>query len=87
MLGGLYHIMEVNMNKFLEKYKEERDSGTVDFILDSNGTIDDLNIVHDYFMQDMLEETAREFENYRKYIETSFQRNMRLSGHRESDFR
>lgn len=83
------------MNKFLEKYKEERESGTeefkafgitVDFILDKNGTIDDLNLVHDYFTQDFIEESNREFEVLSKYIETSYQRNMRLAGHREADF-
>ena len=87
--------MEVNTNKFLEKYKEERESGTEEFkafgiavshILDNGGSLDDVNTVYDFFMQDFLEETAREFENYRKYIETSYQRGMRLSGHKQSDF-
>ena len=83
------------MNKFLNKYKEERHAGTeeykafgiaVSFIAAQDGTLDDLNVVYDYFMEDSIEESEREFERLSKYRETSYQRGMRLSGMRERDF-
>ncbi len=82
------------MNKFLEKYKEERESGMNEFEalgiasmhIATSGTFKDLEIVYDFHMQDFLETSVKEFDRYKNYIETSYQRNMRLSGHRESDF-
>ncbi len=82
------------MNKFLEKYKEERESGSNEYEalgvsathIAVNGTWEDLQTVYDFHHEDYMQATEKELELARKRRLTSYERDMKLVGHKESDF-
>lgn len=85
------------MNKFLEKYKEERESGSDEYKafgvaashIATTGTWEDLQIVFNFHFQDFIETTEREFQEHENYLNrklTSYERSMKLAGHKQSDF-
>ena len=80
------------MNIFVKKYKLERDKGNSEceaFGIVANhiavgGTHDDLQEVYDVHVDDFINETGKQFDEPSNL--TSFERDMKLSGMKESDF-
>lgn len=83
------------MNKFIEKYKEERESDTDEYTafgivashIAVNGTWNDLQEVYSFYMDDFVDSTSCFFESDEQYSRlTSYERDMKLTGHKQSDF-
>ena len=78
------------MNKFAKMYKHEREKGNSEYevfgivasYIALQGDFNDLNAAYDFFSED-LQETNDKFFNSNL---TSYERDMKLFGHKESDF-
>jgi len=85
--------MNLSMNKYLEKYKEERESGSTEYeslgvaasFVAEGGTLDDLNIVYDFFQEDLMEGMEEYFPTRPRCVSTD-EMKMKEAGHKLSDF-
>ena len=81
------------MNIFVKKYKLERDKGNSEYEafgivanhIAVNGTFDDLQEVYDVHVDDFINETGKQFGEPSNL--TNYERDMKLSGMKESDFK
>lgn len=84
------------MNQFIKEYKEKRTQGNnvyeafgmVATHIALRGSLVDLHDVYDCFSEDLLNETNEWLEEAEKHTSnlTSYERDMRLAGHRQGDF-